>query len=1377
MAVPKFLMTKLLFTLLMACLSVLARGQMKYESLTTSNGLSQGYVYDMLQDRDGFMWFSTKAGLNRYDGYNFKVFAHNAYNINTISSNVIKKLFEDSKGRLWIGTDDNGLNVYDKTKGVFHRIVHEPNNPNSLSGNRIMGNIIELPDGRFLVYASQKSVNVITLPNDFLEKNTAPTIVHVAVPQADGQVTVCKDAKGRIWMSNQGKLYQFMPQKMAFEGRKDNYIFDDQYEPDASGSIWTNGDRFNLLDFDDNMTDYPLFTKSITNGQGSFFLKDEEKERIWIGMSNINQLLVYDTKGWQKGSPINPDATLLFKDAAVNPTKIIKDKAGNVWMGTSGYGIRKYTFESEQFKHLLKGQSVRKIQGYHLDEIFIKGWGFAKRIANNGTLLPNIINLTEGVHDYFISKNGDFWLLNMKAPDKRFFVFEIEQYNPATGLRKKFPTSLNIEYGSLSPIIEDKNGNIWISGINGQVNVINPTTGVVHDFSINTDAAQPMLPNAAITALYQDKKGVFWIGTEDGFAKLVCDYSKKVQNQLTWYRSKRDDKNSLNFNLVSCFLDDPFDDNLLWISTKGGGLNLLDKTTGRFTHITTKEGLCNDVVYGTLADAESNIWGSTNFGIFCLLKNRKDKYGSWQFRHFTKSSGLQDDEFNTGAYAKLPNGDLAFGGVNGLSVFTPLSILQGGFMPNVFITNILVGNETVTPNDKSGVLKEAIEHSPSITLNYLQDILTLEFSSLDFTAPNQNKYRYQLVGIDKDWVESGTRRTATYLHLPSGNYVFKVQGSNSQGTWSSEIAELKIIVNPPWWLTWWAYLLYALLIGYLIRTYLLYNINKTKLQAQLQFEQKEAKRVKELDTLKTQLYANITHEFRTPLTVILGMANQIKNNPEKYTENGVDMIVRNGESLLNLVNELLDLSKLEDGKMTLYLVKGDVINFLRYIVESFQSLAISQQKQFHFLSNIDELVVAYDAEKLRQIITNLLSNALKFTPAQGNVYVSISQEAATERGYAVMVLKVTDTGIGIPENQIQHIFDRFYQLDNSHTRKAEGTGIGLALTNELVKLMNGTIAVKSPAVGATKGTEFTIRLPLQKVSVEEITAIVPKFVKEPTAAPITVRKEPLTIANEHTVSSTPLILLVEDNVDVVAYTASCLSQYKLAVGKDGKEGFEIATDIIPDLIITDVMMPFIDGFEMCRRLRHDERTSHIPIIMLTAKADIQSRLEGLEHGADVYLEKPFHREELLLRIKKLLELRKNLQQYYSKQIGINNTAEISTEDIETLAIEKTEHEFVKKVREIVEANFSNYEFNIEQLCKLMFMSHSQLHRKLEALTGCSPNQFIRIIRLNKAKELLANPALSIAVIAQDCGYNDPGYFSRVFKQEYGITPQEWRTDN
>jgi len=604
-----------------------------------------------------------------------------------------------------------------------------------------------------------------------------------------------------------------------------------------------------------------------------------------------------------------------------------------------------------------------------------------------------------------------------------------------------------------------------------------------------------------------------------------------------------------------------------------------------------------------------------------------------------------------------------------------------------------------------------------------------------------------------------------------------VQGSNSQGIWSDKIAELQITVLPPWWRSWWAYLVYAILVGLGIRAYFKFSVNRAKLKSQLNFEQLEAKRVKELDSVKTQLYTNITHEFRTPLTVILGMAQQVKNNPRAHLDNGIDMIIRNGQSLLKLINEMLDLSKLETGKMTLQLVKGDIINFLRYIVESFHSLAESQHKQLHFLAEMDSLYMAYDPEKVRQIVANLLSNALKFTPEKGNIYITVSENnLLNDAKKSLLVIKVKDTGIGIPENQLQHIFDRFYQLDNSHTRKTEGTGIGLALTKELVKLMEGEISVKSPPTGANKGTEFTVTLPLISL-MEEPESNFYQDIKESGIQKInTAITSGLEKNDEPGSKEKPLILLVEDNADVVAYTASCLPDYRLAVGQDGREGFEIATELIPDLIITDVMMPFVDGFELCRQLRNDEHTSHIPIIMLTAKADIESKMEGLEKGADAYLEKPFNRDELLVRIKKLLELRKNLQQFYLKKAGIR----IETETTEPVLLvdqqieSKTEDDFVRRVREAVEAHLDDAGFTVEKLCKLVFMSHSQLHRKLDALTGCSPNKFIRIIRLNKAKDLLIQPGISIASIAMDCGYNDPGYFARVFKQEYGITPQEWR---
>ena len=604
--------------------------------------------------------------------------------------------------------------------------------------------------------------------------------------------------------------------------------------------------------------------------------------------------------------------------------------------------------------------------------------------------------------------------------------------------------------------------------------------------------------------------------------------------------------------------------------------------------------------------------------------------------------------------------------------------------------------------------------------------------------------------------------------LANGNLVF--DGVNGINIFDPQ----KVLL--PWWRSWWACLIYILLAVVAIRSYVNFSIKRAKLQSQLYYEQLEAKRVKELDVAKAQLYAHITHEFRTPLTVILGMAQQVTEKPGEQFETRMDMIVRNGHSLLNLVNELLDLSKLETGKMQLQLSHGNVIHFLRYVVESFHSLAERQQKQLHFLTDLDMLYLAYDQAKLRQIVSHLLSNAIKFTPQKGNIYISVTENMqSVDRDNATLVIKVKDTGIGIPEDQLQYVFDRFSHLAPDHTLKMEGTGIGLASTKELVKLMEGEIIVKSPPTGALMGSEFTVSLRLKKVASFAENGVhgfkrqvVSQVIAEPHfAAPVT--------HDEGNTANAPLILLVEDNADVVAYTALCLPEYRLAVGKDGREGFDIAADMIPDLVITDVMMPFVDGFELLNKLRSNENTSHIPVIMLTAKADIDSKIEGLEQGVDAYLEKPFHKDELQMRIKKLLEMRKNLQQYYLRKAGIHG--QLAMEHViipDKIGGHAIEDRFVKRVREAVEQNLTDTNFTVEKLSKLIYISHSQLHRKLDALTGCSPNKFIRVIRLKRAKELLQDPANSIASVAMDCGYDDPGYFARVFKQECNVTPQQWR---
>ena len=1333
-----------------------------FQSISTDQGLSQGMIFDLLQDKEGFIWVATKNGLNRYDGYSFKVFSNDPYNPQTLSSNTIVKLFEDSKGRIWVATEDAGLNIYDKKSGKFYRITHRLSNATSLSGNSIRL-IEELPDGRILVAVAGAGLNVIQLPVDYFEKGTTPVITRLTLPGNTDVYGIGKEQNNTMWIGGMdGTVYRFEPSKNSFVKL-------------ANGQLLNNGNLTN---------DSTIFINTnllLFNGKNIIPLFDERKyaagniifrprEKLWE--NHHREIYFYDVSKWEKGQPVKWDLQFHTDKRILYPFMI--DRSGMLWSGSMGYGLRKYNTSFNKFKAQVPGYSVRWIIPVSENDMYLGDFGYGWRRLRKDSL-TNIpfskIPLITQIDNFILTKKGDYWI---KCDSKGYY-----NYNPTTGKLTEHPEINDFNsIGDKQPIMEDSKGRLWFPGRGGAITIFHSATGRLDSFRINRNVPKPASPKATCTALFEDKQGVFWVGTQDGFAKLVFNDVSNLEPEIKWYYNSSNNRNSLNYNHVSTFMDDPAaPGKYLWIGTKGGGLNRLDKATGDFFHLTKKNGMPDDVVYGILPDDAGNVWGSTNKGIFCLSAPKNNNSNNWSFRNFTKAEGLQDDEFNTGAYAKLPNGTLAFGGVNGLNIFNPKEILAASFSPNVFITDVLVNNQPISPGDKTEVLKQTIEQSKGLTLNHLQDILTLEFSSLDFTAPAQNKYRYQLVGVDKDWVESGTRRTATYLHLPTGDYVFKVQGSNSQGVWSDKIAELKITVLPPWWLKWWAYTIYALLLAFTIRAFLIFYVNRAKLRAQLNFEQMEAKRVKELDTLKTQLYTNITHEFRTPLTVILGMAQQVKKAPEEHLDNGLNMIIRNGQSLLNLVNEMLDLSKLETGKMQLQLVNGDIITYLRYIVESFHSLAESQQKGLHFLSEMDALYVAYDPEKIRQIVTNLLSNALKFTPQKGNIYMSVTAGMSPgDKHYSTFIIKVKDTGTGIPESQLQHIFERFYQLDNSHTRKTEGTGIGLALTKELVKLMEGEINVKSPPTGANKGSEFTVILPLKKLPPAEhsIGAEHGKEIKsyqENALVPKTVLS-----TDEKTNIAKPLILLVEDNADVVAYTASCLPDYRLAVGKDGREGFEIATDIIPDLIISDVMMPFMDGFELCQRLREHEYTSHIPIIMLTAKTDMESKIEGLHHGADAYLEKPFHREELLMRIQKLLELRQNLQLYYLKKVGL------ATDTRATIKIEggvvdsRIENEFVARVRGAIEEHLTEPDLSVEQLCKLVFMSHSQLYRKLDALTGCSPNKFIRIIRLNKAKELLKNPGNSISSVAFDCGYSDPGYFTRVFKQEFGVPPQEWRIE-
>ncbi|MEP6464895.1 MAG: two-component regulator propeller domain-containing protein [Parafilimonas sp.] len=764
-----------------------------YESISVAQGLSQGMINDILQDKEGFIWIATKNGLNRYDGYSFTVFTNDPYNPQSLSSNTILALFEDSKGRVWVGTENAGLNVYDKKTGQFHRITNNSKDSNSISGDRIRAPIIELQDGRILVSTEGSGVDIITLPVDFFEKDTKPAIIRLSLPENTRVYGAGKDKNGSVFIGGMDSaVYQLNLADNRFIKLKEGKFINNGYLT-ADGNVWINREFFLCTGKDV----IPLFDE---RKAGNIILSPKYKP--WMNF-NID-LSFYNIAEWKPGKTPKWNESMQFAPDAKVLTPFIIDRSGMLWAGTPGYGLRKYNTAANKFRTKAPGFSVRYIITDTSSNIVLGDYPQDWWRLKNDSIEKNIfssITLTKKIDNVLISKTGDYWF---RSDSQGMFSWNIK-----TGQLTRYPSIEFAGNWDKQPMMEDSRGAIWYPHAGGIYTRVFGPNGKIEKFSINKNRSHPMLPRALCTALYEDDKGVFWIGTEEGFARVDFKGNNNAQPEINWFFNNNNNRNSLNYNNVSCFLDDPAaPKKYLWIGTKGGGLNRMDKSSGDFIHLTSKDGLPNDVVYGILTDSAGNIWGSTNRGIFCMTALQNE---SWSFRNFTKADGLQDDEFNTGAYAKLPNGNLAFGGVNGLNIFNPKNILVPGFLPNVFITNILINNQPVLPADKSGVLQSTIGQTKNITLNHLQDILTLEFSSLDFTKPDQNKYRYQLEGADKDWIESGTRRTATYLHLPPASYTFKVQGSNSQGIWSNKIAELHIKVLPPWWETWWAYTIYMLL--------------------------------------------------------------------------------------------------------------------------------------------------------------------------------------------------------------------------------------------------------------------------------------------------------------------------------------------------------------------------------------------------------------------------------------------------------------------------------------------------------------------------------------------------------------------------------------
>lgn len=1323
------------------CTHVAAQQALPFTEITLKNGLSQGMIFDILQTQDGFMWFATKDGLNRYDGYQFTVYRHNPADSFSVSDNTIIKLFEDSKQRLWVKTK-KGLDIFDKKQQHFQHVL-------PVIAKKTQFNLDEFVDieedkaGNIWVAVSGEGIYVLkplvaNLPtNAQLAKYIAAELIQI--PEIAGRIyDIFISSKQAIYLATHQNCYQIFAQNKQIIPLNLPYFPADiptkAIVENPQGDLLMVKNK-QILVWNQSVLETIPIPANIGEVENAW--KDNQN-RIWVSQQNNLWCLSEDDFSLKSLPEIT---AVMFEKQKIS--KIYSDKTHNIWIGTNGYGLRKINPALRHFHHAGTGNTVWLLAKDKQENVYVKNSG---RIS---LLKPPYYKYDETMQklypyisfDMLLNEENFHWLLSSRDDEIQGVDNELVKCDLNWNKIVAYPIPFPLYQQTL--LRKDKVGNFWINTTGSQIIRFQPNTGETKVFEYEHLFKEG---GANAIMLYFDSENTIWIGTTAGLIK-----GKKQQEEYIFelFQNQVDNKFSLPNNVISAFCDDPQQpEKLIWIGTKGGGLVQMDKKTGKCVTYNEKQGLPNAVVYGILPDETGNLWISTNRGIAKF--NPQDKH----FQSFTQEDGLQDNEFNTQAFSKSPQGELCFGGINGFNIFKPSEIVSDTFAPNTVIVSLKVNNKMIEVGDSTGILLYSLQTPQTISLSYQQNYLSISFAALDFRASSKNQYKYKLEGADLDWVLSGNQTVANYTALAPGTYTFQVLGCNGNEVWSKTPASITIVIRPPFWRTYWAYTCYFVLLCFMAYQLYQYQIRRIAFANQLLFEQKEKERLAALEQLKSRFFSNVTHEFRTPLTLILAPANElVKALQDKKLLNSAQLIYNNGLKLLELVNQLLDLAKLENGNMKVDDFWGDVLPVIESIYASFAHLA--QQKGLHFVWIRPEKIpnFSFDKDKLEKILHNLLSNAFKFTAKGGNIQLT------TQVNDAFFYIEVKDDGIGMDENAEKQLFKRFYQGDNTATRLGAGTGIGLSLVKELVNLLGGSIAVKTHL---GEGTAFEITLPIDAMPAAESPLIeyhsdeiTPVFIKE------NIESQLYTTENG--------ILLVEDNEDMRNMLRDILKSqgFEVITAADGKEGIEKAFAHTPKLIVSDVMMPEKDGYELVETLKNDFRTSHIPIILLTAKSSFDSRILGLQKGADEYLGKPFHSEELILRINRLIELQKRLQTTFQ---DVEKPIQTPVSTDEQLILSDLDQRFLTDLQVFIEKNIDNTELDVAHFTDVFFLSRSQLHRKMVALTQQSITEYLRNYRLAKAQTLLSEGKYNVNEVADMTGFGNPKYFATTYKKRYGVSP-------
>lgn len=1313
--------------------------------LGIEQGLSNNVVTSIYQDHDGFMWFGTYDGLNRYDGYGFKVYRNIIGDSTSLCHSHINSITGDASDYLWIGTS-KGISVFDPFTRRFYTPFFRSFDKNERSSLLENSNILKSAfngevvlagtDSHGLLYFKRNDDTGLQIPlvngnrkiSNYrvaaIEYDAAKKKIWVYVhghglcvfdPAVKGLRLVSSvlktgiflkaDRKGKLWVGNDDGLFCYDPVTNEYSANKLSPVRRvTGLSEDKTGTLWITTDGGGLWILKQGDTMAAMYQSNerqpVVNSTALYAIFVDEKDRKWIGTlrGGINILYAY-TSSFRTvfyNTPLRNNSSNNYINS------FCEDEKGNVWVGTSGAGLRYWNRANNTY------------------DLYVN-------TANTSSLSSNYV--TGVIKDEYNDLWASTWfngINRLKQGSGKFERFSF--FNPKT----------NASEYNVWLVYQDRLKHIWASTVNnGTLYTFNRQKNQFEVFDDQIENVQ---------CLTEDRNGELWAGN---YSSLIHIDQKKNTHRVYQVgypvRSIHEDIHK-NF----------------WVGTEGGGLLLFNRTNGAFQRYTTGDGLPNNNVLRILEDQHGILWMSTYNGLCKFDPVIRS------FRNFTYADGLQSNQFSFNAAFSLHSGEFLFGGIKGFNIFHPDSIKESKEVPRVFLTGLKIDNTSIEEDGRYVTGREQ-EYVKQIKVPYDKAILSLDFLALDYSLADKLQYAYQLTGWDKTLNNTGNNRTANYTRIHEGNYMFSVKVMNAYGVWGEETRLLQIIILPPWYRSWWAYIIYAVFIVGAVYLYILYNKRQERLRYEIKLAHLESEQEKELTEKKISFFTHISHEFRTPLTLIINPLKElVKENTSEDVQKKTTMIHRNAKRLLSLVDQLLLFRKVESVDQQMRIEYFDMAEVCNEVYLSFSQHAVMKNIRFTYEKNEQGVFVYADKEKIEIILFNLISNAFKYTEAGGEIGLKI-QESENK-----IEVSVKDTGSGIPEDTGNKLFESFYQAGNTGKASQTGFGIGLYVSRKLAQAHQGQLSYNSEP---GKGTVFCLMLLKGKghfssgyISEEHkpVQTILHELVEDPESGNLPgeeaeVKPNKSTVIDKIT-SGLPTMVIVDDNAELRSYIRQVFEDsFNIYEADDGSTGFELVVKESPDIVISDVMMKHVGGIELVKKLKDTASVAHIPVILLTASSSDEVKLKGIEGGAEDYITKPFDKEIIIARVQNILKGKNRLQQYFFNTVTLKPASGVAGEH----------KEFLERCIAVVEKHLDNPDFNIQTFCKEIGMSHPSLYKKIKAVSGLTVNVFVRYLRLRKAAELLINTNKTIVEVTYITGFNDVRYFREQFFKLFEMKPSDY----